>query len=334
MIQTYGNIDLPEGTPHRPLVTFALFAYNQENYIREAVEGAFSQTYSPLEIILSDDCSSDRTFEIMEEMARAYEGPHLVKVRRGKVNLGVLAHVLSVAQLATGEIIIVGAGDDISLPERSEVIANALSGMESLAFSSDDIIIDENGQRRDWDLGRIERRRAWHAMNSAWIHGASAAYKAKFLKGLPVPSSPIFYEDMVLSDLIALVSGSSIRSNQPLIKYRYHFRNLSNRLSDSNSPRDVENQAIVRWQRARDAKKYCIDFLMACKAEDQISKSVANRLKLEYEHLRHATNWQRARLFDRLKWLYFATRTGNTKSALARLFGQRLFFALKSVRYA
>jgi glycosyltransferase involved in cell wall biosynthesis len=44
------------------------------------VEGAFSQTYSPLEIILSDDCSSDRTFEIMEEMAREYQGPHLVKV--------------------------------------------------------------------------------------------------------------------------------------------------------------------------------------------------------------------------------------------------------------
>ena len=41
-----------------PLVTFALFAYNQERYVREAVEGAFAQTYQPLEIILSDDCSS------------------------------------------------------------------------------------------------------------------------------------------------------------------------------------------------------------------------------------------------------------------------------------
>ena len=52
----------------RPLVTFALFAYNQEQYIREAIEGAFAQTYQPLEIILSDDCSTDRTFEIMREM--------------------------------------------------------------------------------------------------------------------------------------------------------------------------------------------------------------------------------------------------------------------------
>lgn len=53
----------------RPLVTFALIAYDQERFIREAVEGAFSQTYSPLEIILSDDCSSDRTFEIIKDVA-------------------------------------------------------------------------------------------------------------------------------------------------------------------------------------------------------------------------------------------------------------------------
>lgn len=59
----------------RPLVTFALFACNQEKYIREAVEGAFSQSYEPLEIILSDDCSSDRTFE-MREMAAEYKGAH------------------------------------------------------------------------------------------------------------------------------------------------------------------------------------------------------------------------------------------------------------------
>ncbi len=55
-----------EATAARPLVTFALFAYNQEQYIREAVEGAFSQTYEPLEIILSDDCSSATRFILSE----------------------------------------------------------------------------------------------------------------------------------------------------------------------------------------------------------------------------------------------------------------------------
>lgn len=39
----------------KPLVTFALFAYNQEKFIKEAVEAVFAQTYQPLEIIISDD---------------------------------------------------------------------------------------------------------------------------------------------------------------------------------------------------------------------------------------------------------------------------------------
>ena len=40
--------EMPDNATDRPLVTFALFAYNQEDYIREAVEGAFAQTYEPL----------------------------------------------------------------------------------------------------------------------------------------------------------------------------------------------------------------------------------------------------------------------------------------------
>jgi glycosyltransferase involved in cell wall biosynthesis len=104
----------------RPLVTFAVFAYNQEKYVREAVKGAFSQTYQPLEIVLSDDCSTDRTFEIMEQMAAAYQGPHTVRVRRNEVNLGTAAHFSIVAVGSTADLFIVAAGDDISKPERTE----------------------------------------------------------------------------------------------------------------------------------------------------------------------------------------------------------------------
>ena len=126
LIETYGNHELPEGTADRPLVTFALFAYNQEQYIREAVEGAFSQTYSPLEIILSDDCSSDRTFDIMCEMAREYRGPHRVRLRQNSMNLGLAGHINSIVESASGGIICWAAGDDISLPLRTEVLTKPM----------------------------------------------------------------------------------------------------------------------------------------------------------------------------------------------------------------
>ena len=103
----------------RPLVTFALFAYNQEQYMREAIEGAFAQTYQPLEIILSDDCSTDQTFQIMQEMAAAYEGPHRVRTRRSSTNQGFAAHLNAVIAKSNGQIISLAAGDDIALQDRT-----------------------------------------------------------------------------------------------------------------------------------------------------------------------------------------------------------------------
>lgn len=105
----------------RPLLSFCLFAYNQEAFIREAVEGAFAQTYFPLEIILSDDCSTDNTFGIMEQMANQYEGPHKIILNRNSENLGLVLHVNRVfGQLSSGDSIIVAAGDDVSVPDRAE----------------------------------------------------------------------------------------------------------------------------------------------------------------------------------------------------------------------
>jgi glycosyltransferase involved in cell wall biosynthesis len=125
LIEAYGKHELPEGTADRPLVTFALFAYNQEQYIREAVEGAFSQTYEPLEIILSDDCSKDNTYKIMRNLAENYRGPHSLRLNRCPINLGTAAHVSAVFSLSRGKLFVVAAGDDISGQERVTKIVSA-----------------------------------------------------------------------------------------------------------------------------------------------------------------------------------------------------------------
>lgn len=50
-------------------LSLVVMAYKQEGFIRDAVEAALAQDYPDLEIVLSDDCSPDNTFAIMEEMA-------------------------------------------------------------------------------------------------------------------------------------------------------------------------------------------------------------------------------------------------------------------------
>lgn len=123
----------------RPLVSFIVVAYNQEKYIEEAIRGAFEQTYEPLEIILSDDNSPDKTFEIMQRLAEEYDGPHKVILNRNEPNLGIGGHINRVMDLSKGEFIVVNAGDDISLPERTTELVDVWlnSGKQAKSIFSD-----------------------------------------------------------------------------------------------------------------------------------------------------------------------------------------------------
>jgi len=247
-IEIFGNRDLPEGTEDRPLVTFALFAYNQEQYIREAVEGAFSQTYSPLEIILSDDCSSDRTFEIMREMAAAYEGPHEVRVRRNIENCGVGLHVSTVLAGSNGEYIAFAAGDDISVDDRIEYGISILRKFReaekspiNVSFLSALTLIDEGGK----NFGTQEVPRGGDK-----VQGINNPYEvflfniSNLLDGTLTTSGPsriihrdvyrlfgnieenCFTEDIVYLFRTALV-GNVLYSEKKTIRYRKHRDSLS-----------------------------------------------------------------------------------------------------------
>ena len=56
-------MNLTESTAERdrPLVSFVLLTYNQEHDVQAALAGAFAQDYRPLQLIISDDGSTDQT---------------------------------------------------------------------------------------------------------------------------------------------------------------------------------------------------------------------------------------------------------------------------------
>lgn len=208
-----------------PLVTFALFAYNQEQYIREAVEGAFAQTYEPLEIILSDDCSSDRTFEFMEEMARKYRGPHSIKLNKGKSNRGLSGHINSVISISNGEFIVVAAGDDISYPTRAEVLVDKWldSSRRIMALQSGYRDIDQNSKAlktHECYMHDCEPKLETFARHNYFIVGSTAAYDRRvFSEFLPLDSN-VIHEDRVLPFRALLLGGELGYVNECLVDYR------------------------------------------------------------------------------------------------------------------
>jgi len=223
----------PDTSPERPLVTFALFAYNQENYIRAAVEGAFAQTYQPLEIILSDDCSKDRTFEIMQEMAAVYKGPHRVILRQNAVNQGLASHVNVVFEESGGDIILLAAGDDISLPERTEISVDLLTqnpAASAVLLSANVMNADGNviGRRSSGRQPNTQSLQTLHDLLN-WRHrtfGATRAIRRRVAEIFGALNSDCPTEDTPLL-LRSLICGDNILSPRIGVLYRVHSANLS-----------------------------------------------------------------------------------------------------------
>ncbi len=215
----------------RPAVTFGLVAYNQEKYIRAAIAGAFAQDCPAMEIILSDDCSPDGTFAIMQEMAAAYRGPHVVRVRREPSNVGLVQHMINLARAAEGELLVIAAGDDISYPDRAATLHEAWtkSGATALVSGWDEIDADGTVTRRDvsyppGDIVQLiyrEEKQA-HRVDGKieTIFGCSAAYRRSFWADLPDPPVALMVEDGIASALIILRGERIERVRRSLMAYR------------------------------------------------------------------------------------------------------------------
>ena len=254
--------DLPE----YPLVTFALFAYNHEQYIREAVEGALAQDYPNLEIIISDDCSQDGTWSVIERVVINYAGPHQIVLNRNSKNLGIGRHVGAIGTLAKGTLIVLAAGDDISSGHRTSALVDAwlsagkpISALHSIAME-----IDKSGM----PSGRLAKGRAadpakatldafCKAGFTARIHGATAAYtRQQFDMFSPLNGN---IEDIPLT-FRTLLLGELIFVEMPLINYRVFDGNFSRKLVRSdrmNIARMVESLLLTANSLLDDYENYC-----------------------------------------------------------------------------
>ncbi len=92
-----------------PLVSILIPTYNQAKYIDQAVESALSQDWSDLEVVVSDDASSDGTREVLEK----YRDDERVRICRNTQNLGRVGNYRRcLYELANGSWALILDGDD------------------------------------------------------------------------------------------------------------------------------------------------------------------------------------------------------------------------------
>jgi glycosyltransferase involved in cell wall biosynthesis len=92
-------------------VSVLILAYNHERYIAQAIDGVLAQKLGcALEVIIAEDCSTDRTREIVADYARRY--PDVIRPRFQNRNVGLSRNLLAGLMACTGDYIAVLDGDD------------------------------------------------------------------------------------------------------------------------------------------------------------------------------------------------------------------------------
>ncbi len=199
-----------------PLVSICIMFHNQKDYVERTLAGAFSQTYSPLEIVISDDGSTDGTSELLERLLRqkyASRNDLQVILNRNEKALGMLGNREKVYGLAHGELLVNADGDDISFPQRVELLTTAWLAQHKkpTMVTSEAVIVDEY----DRPLGLT----SFHGKPI----GATLAIAAAVIPFFPPVCHDAAYHahDDLVFHLRASLLGNTIAVDQPLIYYRY-----------------------------------------------------------------------------------------------------------------
>jgi hypothetical protein len=112
-------------------VSVAMATFNGQSYLHEQLESIAHQTLLPVELVITDDGSTDATLQIVEEFAR--NAPFSVKLTCNEARLGYADNFMKAASLCTGDLIAFCDQDDVWMVQKLSVCSQLFADPEMLA---------------------------------------------------------------------------------------------------------------------------------------------------------------------------------------------------------
>jgi glycosyltransferase involved in cell wall biosynthesis len=202
-----------------PRVVACMPAWNSEKFIEETLQSLAAQTYGNLELLISDDASSDRTASICQEFARTHERVRYIRQPR---RLGWIGNVNSLLRVAQGDYLFFAFHDDPLRPSYVERLVDALERHPDAVLAFADV--EAHGTRRaftalDGVRDRAERaRRMLSGQGDWWVpnRGLFRAAAALQLRGMRRHIAGEFAADWPWLLRLTLL-GEFVRVPEPLV---------------------------------------------------------------------------------------------------------------------
>ncbi len=206
--------------------SIAMCTYNGEKYVREQLESIVEQTLQPDEIVICDDCSKDRTVEIVRETLKDWSGSW--RLVCNEENLGFKKNFEKAISLCQGDIIYLSDQDDVWDIRKLEIVDEVFrSHPEAVAVWHDAELVDAKLRPLDlsfwrdtvkFDCKKFLRGDYSQILDGNVAQGCACAFRRKvFDAAVPFPVDA-FHDEWLF--LVSLLLGEVVPVPEVLLKYR------------------------------------------------------------------------------------------------------------------
>ena len=256
-----------------PAVSILVPVYNREKLIVPCIRSALDQTLRNIEIVVVDNCSTDKTFEVCEQLAQA--DPRL-RVYRNETNLGPVRNWMRCAELARGRLGRILFSDDLMLPSALETSVPYLDDPEVGFVVTAATVGAEPGDGRVWytwgnQNGKIASSVYLRAMMADGgqlpVSPCSSLYRLADIRRhlvleIPSPASHDFAghgagPDLLLSLVTASAYPAVVHLREPLAFFRSHAGSITREKKDAVTGAYIQTRVwFARQYRGSDWLEY------------------------------------------------------------------------------
>lgn len=209
-----------------PKISLIMSVYNGEDYLGEAIESVLNQTFTDWELIVINDCSTDRTGEILRGFAQQDDR---IKVYPNEVNLRLPSSLNRALELARGTYIARMDADDICLPDRLQKQYAFMEEHPDIALSSCKFMTLKNGVIASGGCGGrcdSEAIKALLLVTNPVLHPGIIA-RAQVIRALKYDPNFTCTEDMELWTRVVMDGHKIEILPDYLMLYRLHDKQIT-----------------------------------------------------------------------------------------------------------